>query len=372
MHFTIDRADLLAALRRGGQLSGRSKNVPILACVVLRAKDGGLTVASSDMDHWSALQVPAAISSPGDIAVNGPMLTKAVSELTAGKVDVSLDDGTLRLSAGRTKLRFPTLPASDFPAASPVKGAVTTITVGELRRIGEVLIWAASTEATRPYLCVTCLRPTGDRLRAWATDGHVLARTDVAFSGTLPAHDVMLPVTAWAPLRSLLDGAGEADAVEIQVAHHAAAFRVGPARFRTKLTDGRFPDVVDQLIRGAASGKHETGFDRDAMTAALRRVRVAAVANTTSAVKLTFNDEGIDLTAGGANGAAAEDYVEASGSAGLAIGFSAPLLLDALGAMPAGGIVMRLTDPASPTVLWPSGTALDEAGLAAMVMPYRV
>ncbi|AWK85065.1 DNA polymerase III subunit beta [Azospirillum thermophilum] len=371
MHFTIDRADLLMALRRGGQLSGRNKTIPILGCVVLRAAGNGLTVASTDMDHWSSLQVPAALAAPGDIAVSGPLLTKAVSELTAGNIEVCLDNGMLRVGAGRTKLRFATLDVRDFPATDPVKGSALTVTAGELRRIAEVTTWAASAEETRYYLRVTCLRPTEGKLLAWATDGHAMTRTGVACAGDVPAHDVMLPTTAWVPLRSILDGVGDEDEVTVTLSANAVAFKAGPARFRCKLVKGSFPHNSAVIVDHALAGKHATEFDRDAMLAALRRVRVAATdkINTT---RLTIAPDGIGLRAAGGNGAEAEDAIEASGNAEIVIGFAAPLLLDALGSMPVGRVAMRLSDPTGPAALWPSGTGPDEAPQVALVMPCKL
>ncbi|TWA73975.1 DNA polymerase III beta subunit [Azospirillum brasilense] len=383
MHLTIDRADLLAALRRGGQLSGRNKSVPILDCVVLRAKDSGFTVASSDTTQWASLSVPATVATPGDAAVNGAMLTKAVSELPTGKVDISLDDGLLRISQGRTKLRFPALPASDYPAASPVKGPVMTITAGELRRVGDATTWAASTEEARMHLCVTCLRPADGSLQAWATDSHVMVRTGVAGEGDIPTRDVMLPVTAWAPLRALLDGASDDEPVEVTIGYskplspsaqpspNAAAFRIGAARFRTGLTAGAFPDNMGWLVTNALRGGISLEFERDALANALRRVRVAAEGKASS-VRLDISTDGVAIVAGASGGVSAEDWAEASGSGDLSIGFGSKLLGSALGAMPAGRISARFTDLASPVVLWPVGTGPDEAALLALVMPQRV
>ncbi|MBK3732926.1 hypothetical protein GAY29_07350 [Azospirillum brasilense] len=383
MHLTIDRADLLAALRRGGQLSGRAKSVPILDCVIIRAKEGGLTVASSDTSQWASLSVPAAVSAPGDAAVNGAMLTKAVSELPTGKVDIALDDGLLRVSQGRTKLRFPALPASDYPAASPVRGPVMTIAAGELRRVGDATTWAASTEEARAHLCVTCLRPADGALQAWATDSHVMVRTGVAGQGDIPTSDIMLPVAAWAPLRALLDGASDDEPVEVTIGYskplsasaqpspNGAAFRIGGARFRTGLTNGSFPDNMGWLVTNALRGEIVLEFDRDALAAALRRVRVAAEGKASS-IRLDISTDGVTVVAGGTGGVSAEDWAEASGSGDLSIGFGSKLLGSALGAMPAGRIAARFTDRASPVVLWPVGTGPDEAALLALVMPQRV
>jgi DNA polymerase sliding clamp subunit (PCNA homolog) len=371
MHITIDRADLLMALRRGGQLAGRTKTIPILNCVVLRASGNALTVASTDMDHWSSLSVPAVLAAPGDVAVNGPMLTRAVSELTAGKVEVQLDGEMLRISAGRTKLRFATLKVADFPASSPVKGATVTVTVGELRRISEATSWAASDEATRDYLRVTCFRPREGRLQAWATSGQVLAKTEVACEGGLPDHDIMLPTTAWAPLRALMDGAADTDQVEVALARNAAAFKVGPAKFRTKLVDGTFPANAAQLVSFGLSGKNVIEFDRDAMLAGLRRVRVAAT-DKISTIRTTITADGIALRAAAGGGAEAEDAVEATGNADIALSFSGPLLLEALNSLPVGRVAMRLSDPASPVSLWPAAaTSPDTAAQIALVMPCR-
>ncbi|WP_200477227.1 hypothetical protein [Azospirillum brasilense] len=210
-----------------------------------------------------------------------------------------------------------------------------------------------------------------------------MVRTGVAGQGDIPTSDVMLPVTAWAPLRALLDGASDDEPVEVTIGYskpllpsaqpspNAAAFRIGAARFRTGLTAGVFPDNMDWLVTNALHGGIILEFERDALAAALRRVRVAAEGKASS-VRLDISTDGVAIVAGGSGGVSAEDWAEASGSGDLSIGFGSKLLGSALGAMPAGRIAARFTDRASPVALWPVGTGPDEAALLALVMPQRV
>ena len=101
------------------------------------------------------------------------------------KFDVSGDDPRLFISAGKSRLHLPILPAGDFPSM-PSDGFETKFEVEptDLGRLIDKTRFAISTEETRYYLNGIFFHTVDNdgagetMLRAVATDGHRLALAD--------------------------------------------------------------------------------------------------------------------------------------------------------------------------------------------------
>jgi len=372
MKVTVERTALLRALGHVHRVVERRNTIPILSNLLLRAHDGALNLKATDLDLEVTEAVAAEIGQAGATTVPAYVLYDIVRKLPDGS-QVSLEsagDGTqMVIRAGRSRFTLQALPESDFPdiAAGELPHRFTA-PAADIKRLIDKTQFAISTEETRYYLNGIYLHAaTGNgetTLRAVATDGHRLARVDVAApAGCEGMPGVIVPRKAVAELQKLLDGAdGEAT---VELSANKIRLSIGSVVLTTKLIDGAFPDYQRVI---------PTGNDRvmvvelGEFTPAVDRVSTIS-SERGRAVKLALQEGKLTLSVTNPDsGSAMEEIsVDYEGDQ-LEVGFNARYLLDIAAQLDGDTAFFKLADAGSPTIVQ------DREGAPALyvLMPMRV
>ena len=372
MKLSIDRAALLKALAHVQSVVERRNTIPILSNVLLEAKGGKLRLTATDMDLTIVEQVTAEVATAGAITAPAHTLYDIVRKLPDGS-EVGLNaeggEGQMVLSAGRSTFTLSTLPKEDFPAGGSTDLPTTfALQSKELRDLIDRTRFAISTEETRYYLNGIYLHDTkvGEvaLLRAVATDGHRLARFEMALpEGGAGMPGVIVPRKAVAEVRKLLD---ESEGpVEIALSDTRIRFAFDSTVLTSKLIDGTFPDY-ERVI--PAGNDKIRGVDGKGVREAVDRVSTIATEKS-RAVKLALAKGQLTLSASSPeNGTAVEEIEVDYGGSPLEIGFNSRYLIEIAQQVSGDKMEFAMADAASPTVVRDSA---DPAALY-VIMPMRV
>ncbi len=193
MKITVERAPLLAALRRAKRTVERRSIIPILSHLLLRLMDGGLQITATDLDMEIVETIKAEGEAGEAITLPAHTLADIVAKLPDGaqvQIELKGDRGDATIRAGRSRFTLGTLPAMEFPDLAKVDTAASFSVKGaELAEAIDRVEFAISTEETRCYLNGIYLHPAprerGEpaKLRLVATDGHRLSLAEVALPG---------------------------------------------------------------------------------------------------------------------------------------------------------------------------------------------
>lgn len=372
MKLVIERADLVKALGHVQSVVERRNTIPILANVHISAEGNAVTLTATDLDIEVSEKAKAEVSVGG--ATTAPALTlyEIVKRLPDGaqvRLDVDQEQGRLKVSAGRSEFELAVLPDEDFPTLAPDDTSVSfAIATPELRRLFEKARFAMSQEETRYYLNGVYLHAATEgasaSLRAAATDGHRLARLDVALpAGAEKMQGVIVPRKAVVELTRLLDDGDEM--VDISVSEAKIRFGFGAGHLTSKLIDGTFPDYERVIPKG-----NENTLRVEAGDFAKAVDRVATIsADRTRSVKVGLENDRLRLVVNNpeAGSAYEELSVDYTGDS-IEIGFNARYLLDIAGQIEGETITFKFADPAAPTVVTDEQ---DEHALY-VLMPLRV
>jgi DNA polymerase-3 subunit beta len=367
MKLTIDRSSLLRPLGHVQSVVERRNTIPILANVVLEAKNGTLSMTATDMDMDIATEVGCSVLTDGTTTVSAHMLYDIARKLPDGaEVELAVADGHAMISAGRSKFRLPTLPVEDFPAINSTEMPVSfSVTSADIRDLIDATRFAISTEETRYYLNGIYLHKSdaGD-LCAVATDGHRLALTRQSLpAGAAAMPSIIMPRKAVTELRKLLDDY-EGD-VTIALSDTRAEFGFGAVRLKSKLIDGTFPDYTRVIPQG---NDRIMQIDVAAFSAAVDRVSTISSEKSRS-VKLRLQPGLLTLSASSTDASSADEELEVSyDGPEMEIGFNARYLLDIAGQVASDTIEFALADQGSPSLVRAPG---DDATLF-VLMPMRV
>jgi DNA polymerase III subunit beta len=381
MRVTVERAALLRSLGHVHRVVERRNTIPILANVLLRAEEG-LQLKATDLDIEVVESIPADVAQGGATTVPAHMLYDIVRKLPEGaqvSFETQGEGGQMLIRSGRSRFTLQALPEADFPdlAAGDLPHRFS-LPAANLKSLIDKTQFAISTEETRYYLNGIYLHtlddPAGMLLRAVATDGHRLARVEMAApegSGGMPG--VIVPRKAVTEIQKLVE-VGEDDVVvelsptKVRLTFGGAGgdgLGTGRVVLTSKLIDGTFPDYQRVIPNG--NDKRLT-VERGDFARAVDRVSTIS-SERGRAVKLAIADGRLTLSVNNPDSGSATEELEVDYEApALDIGFNARYLLDIAGQLDGDTALFRLADPGSPTLIQ------DREGAPALyvLMPMRV
>jgi DNA polymerase-3 subunit beta len=372
MRVTVERAALLKSLGHVHRVVERRNTIPILSNVLLRTDDGGLRLKATDLDIEVTETIPAEVNTAGSTTVPAHVIYDIARKLPEGaqvSLEMTGETGQMQIRSGRSRFMLQALPESDFPdlAAGDLPHRFT-LPATDLKRLIDKTQFAISTEETRYYLngiFFHTLDVSGTTaLRAVATDGHRLARVEMAApQGSESMPGVIIPRKAVAEIVKLVEDGGEN--VEIELSSAKIRLTFGGVVLTSKLIDGTFPDY--QRVIPAGNDKLLT-VERDDFAKAVDRVSTIS-SERGRAVKLALTDGRLTLSVNNPDSGSATEEIEVDyDGTPLDIGFNARYLLDITGQLDGDTALFKLADPGSPTVIQ------DREGAAALyvLMPMRV
>ena len=372
MQIIIERGALLKALTHVQGVVERRNTIPILANVLLEASDGSVSLKATDLDIEVQETVPADVPQSGGTTVPAHTLYEIVRKLPDGsQVELLYDagEGRITLSAGRSRFALSCLPVDDFPVIPSENMPHSFVLPAEsVRRLIDKTRFAISTEETRYYLNGIYVHATegdiGAVLRGVATDGHRLARLDVALpEGAHGMPGIIIPRKTVGEIRKLID---ELDGdMKISLSDNRILFAFGDVILTSKLIDGTFPDYGRVIPQG-----NDKTLEVDAKLLRDSVDRVSTISSEKSrAVKLNLEDGKLTLSVNSPdNGSATEELMVTYAGENLEIGFNARYLNDITTQISGTNAVFKLGDSSSPTVV----QDLDDAAALYVLMPMRV
>ncbi|MHB8884001.1 MAG: DNA polymerase III subunit beta [Methylovirgula sp.] len=372
MHVTLERSALLKALGHVHRVVERRTTIPILSNVLVAADGHSLVLKATDLDLEVTERVPADVTQAGATTLPAHILYDIVRKLPDG-AQVSLEGGKdmaqLLLRSGRSRFTLQALPESDFPdLAAGEFSHRFALAAADLKKLIDKTQFAISTEETRYYLngiYVHSVEADGHvMLRAVATDGHRLARVEIAApAGSSGMPGIIIPRKAVNEVQKLVEDLDQTISVELSPTK--ARFSFGEVVLTTKLIDGTFPDYTRVIPTG---NDKQLIVERGPFANAVDRVSTIS-SERGRAVKLAMADGKLTLSVTNPDSGSAVEELEVDyDGPPLEIGFNARYLLEITGQLDGDTALFKLADPGSPTLV------LDREGAAALyvLMPMRV
>lgn len=368
----IERAQLLKALAHVQSVVERRGTIPILANVKMNAENGQIQFAATDMDIAVEDSVNATIETAGAITVPAHTLYDIVRKLPDGS-EVELrkdaDNAKLTLRCGSSRFSLATLPVDDFPVMS--EGDLThhfSLAATDCTALFEKTRFAISTEETRYYLNGVYLHSTEKEgvkvMRAVATDGHRLARIEIAMpEGAAGMPGVIIPRKTISELRKLVEEG--AAVIQISLSATKIRFRAGDATLTSKLIDGTFPDYERVIPQG---NDKIMEVDVKAFASAVDRVSVIS-SEKSRGIKLALQQGRLTLSVTSQDqGTATEELDVTYAAEPMETGYNSRYLMDMAAQIEGDVAQFVLADSTAPALVRDPA----DVGAVYVIMPMRV
>src|ERR671923_178134 len=227
MKLTCAREELAEKLQIAGRGVSTRTSVQVLAGILLRATDGLLSLAATDMEISLRVSLEAQVEDEGSVVVPGRLLVDIVRLLPAGEVTIShrAEEGVVELVCGAASYRLNTYAAEDFPRLPEIDDA-SAFTVEKEAFVDTIarVSRSASRDESRPVLTGVLVRFEGDKLVMAATDSYRLSVKETALpAGPGRELEAIVPARALGEL-SRIAQTGADGALQIGVQENQVVF----------------------------------------------------------------------------------------------------------------------------------------------------
>lgn len=365
MKFNIERERLIRPLSQIAGVVERRQTLPILGNVYIRLDDNSLTLIGTDLETEVTAKIDGVDGESGECTVGARKLydiCRSVPEDT--DIEVSTKDEKTFVRSRKSRFTLQSLPAAEFPRLEADEwDAQFEIPQEDLKTLLEKTAFAMAQQDVRYYLNGCLLECTPDVVRTVATDGHRLAKSEIAVkTGVEEVSQSIVPRKAVLELMRFLQ---EDQPAQVQINPNHARVNGSGWVFTTKLIDGRFPDYEKVVPDSLA-----THLIVDRMTIHDVLSRIAILTNEKfRGVRINLKPGVMTVSANNPEQEEAVDElpVEYEGQE-VEIGFNVGYLIDALKAIENEEVDIGLEDPNSSCTLHPPG----DISTLYLVMPMRL
>src|SRR6266498_1840601 len=263
MELTVAKADLQKELQLCQGVVEKRSTIPILSNVLLKAADGRLQIAATDLDVTILSSCAARVTTPGGVTIEAKRLFDIVRSLPDDDVHMNLqENNSVLVESGTAKFRLLGLPAEDYPTLPSVDVKESyTIPLDELKTMVAKVKFAITHEETRFQLNGALLKMMPSKMEMVATDGPRKALEEI-----------------------LRLEASEDGTVRFGVSENHLFFDAGDRRLLARMIDVNFPNYMEVIAR---DNDRHVMVDRERLLSTIRRISLVANERT-RAVRFDF------------------------------------------------------------------------------------
>jgi DNA polymerase III subunit beta len=363
--FRCERDTLADAVTTAGRaVASRTGAMPVLSGLRLTVAGNELELVGTDLELTIRVRVPVDGEADGSTVLPARLFSEIVHKLEGPTVNIELTNDDVQIEAGRFATTLRTLSATEFPRLPTTTAAGVRVDAAAFAEALRQVVPGASRDDARPILTGVLLTASGNGLRLVATDSYRLALRDLQGVSMLnEGQKVLVAAKGLGEVQRSLSGSGE---IEVVLGEREVLFRVGTTEITTRLIEGEFPNY-QQLIPSGYPNRLQVA--RDALQAAVNRVRLVGQRSDAAPIRLAMSAEGLELSATAQDVGEAHESVEAKyEGTDVTVAFNSQFLLDGIEAAASEEVVIESIDPLKPAVL----RATDTPDFLYLLMPVRI
>lgn len=285
LNVTINRAEMLSAIKRASAVAPADSPLDVLRGVLLEADAaaGKLTVTSTNLEAALEEKLPCTVQEDGALVFGAKMLAEMLSRLPQDTVQLcrAENQGRMTLRSGDACYEVDVWERGAFPKPD-LPFPEDTVKLSGIPAMAQHTVFATAQDNSKPLLKCVNLMFTSTGLRAAGSNGNciVTARGDNQSTG-----DVSLLIPA-ASLGKLSNMCQDKDEFRVGTTGKSIVFFRENFLFSARLMEGGYIDT-DQLV-GSIRNAFTVLTDIHDMRAALSSVLSIGTGNR---VKLSFQDQ---------------------------------------------------------------------------------
>ena len=309
MKLQILQENLEKAVSITSRFASSRAQLPVLGNILISTKKSKIYVSSTNLEISASVQVGAKIEEEGEISVPAKVISELISNLPKEIVDLASEKEQLKVSVSGFSSTVLGMNSSDFPKIpnSIDKEKSVGINQNELTKaLGQVL-FATSTDETRPILTGVLFLFEKKSISLVATDGFRLSRKILSFKvGKKAGGSIVIPKGVLGEISRMPSEEAEIY-FGVQEKEKQVIFGIGDIVLTSRLLEGEYPDF-EKIIPKSSSIK--VLLDKEEF---MRAVKLASIFARESAniVKIKVLKDSINVSAESSAAGSQETKVDA-------------------------------------------------------------
>jgi DNA polymerase-3 subunit beta len=309
MKLTVLQENLAKAVTQASRFVSLRSQLPILGNILLRATKTKLCVSSTNLEISILTEFGAKIEEEGEISIPSKVLSELVNNLPKENVTLESDKEQLKISTSGFTSKVLGMNASDFPKIPGTLAKPFDLPKKEILESLSQVVFATSTDETRPVLTGVLVILGKQNLTLVATDGFRLSQKKINLSAQKNEPSIQKFVVPKGILGELGRSLEEVSEVqfEIREKEKQIIFGLGDIVLSSRLLEGEYPDF-EKIIPKSAS--ITVRLDKEEF---LRAVKLASIFAREAAniVKLKLSKDSVKVLAESSSSGSQEMNVEA-------------------------------------------------------------
>ncbi len=374
MKFIVSSTELLSHLQSISRVINSKNSLPILDNFLLHLNGNTLTMTASDIETTliTSMEVESGEGN-GKVAVSSRLLLDTLREFSEQPLTFTINDSNLAMviSSANGTYNFIGQNGDEYPRMPQLQddAKLLTLSVSQLSSGISKTLFCTADDELRPVMNGIYFDISADKLTLVATDAHKLVRyKTVHTSSSIQEEDeavsFILPKKPANMLKNILPK--ESGEVQIHFDKKNAHFKLANYTMICRQIEGRFPNYSAVIPN---SNPYKIIIDRITLMNAMKRVSVFSNQGS-NLVKLAINENQINISAQDIDfSISAEETISCQFEGEpIRIGFKSPFLIEILGNINAGDIILELSDASRAGLILPFENETNEEILM-LLMP---
>ncbi|MBI5945028.1 MAG: DNA polymerase III subunit beta [Chloroflexi bacterium] len=257
MKVTVLQENLARGLSVVSRAVSPRSTLPVLSNILIATDEGRLRLSATNLELGITCWIAARIDEEGSTTVPARTFGDLVNTLPGDQVQLSLDVKTqnLHVKGGTSNNDIKCIDAQEFPPLpTPEMEGAMQLNVADFKEMIQQVVFAASTDESRPVLMGVLLHVEKDKLTMAAADGFRLSVRKAVLSNP-SAHplNVIIPARALSELARVATDHEEPIYMVVPKNRGQVLFRVKDVEVVSQLIDGTFPDYQQIIPRNYKS-----------------------------------------------------------------------------------------------------------------------
>jgi len=369
MKLQILQENFSKALGSASRFASTRAQLPILGNILLTAQKTKVLISSTNLEVSVAVSVGAKVEEEGEISVPSKVISELIDNLPKETLTLSSEKEQLKVSTEGFSSTVLGMNSADFPKIpnSVSKEKSVSIPSTNLLLALSQVMFAASSDETRPVLTGVIFIWEKDYLTLVATDGFRLSRKKIKMAGASGTPKIILPKMILGEilrLGSLIDEI----LLELKDKEKQVVFGLGDTILTSRLLEGEYPDFEKIIPK---KGTTEILVDKEDMARAVKLASVFA-RDGANIVKIKALKDSLKVSAESGSSGSQEAKVEARvsnlESRDLEISFNFRFLEDFLRSVVGEEVKMEFSGANSPGIF----TDTSDTSYLHLIMPVKV
>ena len=371
MEFIIERDIFLKSLSHAIGIIEKKTTLPILANVLIEAKDSKIKITATDLDIIYFEEVAAQeIKKDGSTTTSASILYDILRKLKSNsKVELTLiNQNKLKLVSENSKFNLLCMPPDNFPLSGEnINTKSFEISSQKLLKLLNKTKISISNDETRHYLNGIFLHKTKLENKSFlcgvATDSHRLSSSSIEIDPNTQIESIILPKKTIFQLISLIEQ--NTSPVKISNDKSQIKFEMDLGVLISKVIDGRFPDYNKVIPK---DNDKILEMKLNEFKNSIERVTTVSL-DRKEGLKMSIAKDSVQLSVSSPNSGEGVENIQAKfNSSDLSISFNSRYLIDISSQIENDSIIIKLNDPGSPVLI----RDLSDSNSFHVVMPMKI